>query len=332
MIQERKIRYAFVILVLIVVTGTVGYHFLEGWPILESFYATIVTLGTVGYGDYYPVSVEGRLFAVFLIIFGVGAMAYTFALAMEYFLEGRLNQIFGRGKLERQIKKLNGHYIICGFGKMGRLICEELSREGIDFVLIENDPAVVLEIVEEEFFYVKGSATEDKILIDAGVERAKGIVCALPTDAHNLYVILAAKEKNPDIFVLSRSGDDASERRLMKVGADRVMSPYKEGAMRMAMAILKPDMLDFIELTTQRQSLELRMEELTVCDSSASVGKTLEESGLRQEYGLIVVAVKKESGKMIFNPAAYYIIETMDKLIALGEEKNLAGFSKICQA
>ncbi|MEA3470253.1 MAG: TrkA C-terminal domain-containing protein, partial [Thermodesulfobacteriota bacterium] len=148
----------------------------------------------------------------------------------------------------------------------------------------------------------------------------------------NLYVILAAKEKNPDIFVLSRSEDDASESRLKKVGADRVMSPYKEGAMRMAMAILKPDMLDFIELTTQGQSLELRMEELTVCASADPVGKTLEESGLRQEYGLIVVAVKKESGKMIFNPAASYTIEKMDKLIALGEEKNLAAFSGICQA
>jgi voltage-gated potassium channel len=332
LIQKHKIRYAFAILFLIVVTGTVGYHLLEGWSILESFYATIVTLGTVGYGDYYPITLEGRLFAVFLIVFGVGAMAYTFALAMEYLLEGRLNQIFGRGKLERHIKKMNGHYIICGFGKMGCLICRELKRGGIDFVVIENDPAVIQEIVEEKFFYVKGSATEDKILIDAGVERAKGIVCALPTDAHNLYVILAAKEKNHDIFVLSRSGDDASERRLKKVGADRVMSPYKEGAMRMAMAILKPDMLDFIELTTQRQSLELRMEELTVCDSSAPVGKTLEESGLRQKYGLIVVAVKKESGKMIFNPAASYTIEKMDKLIALGEEKNLADFSEICQA
>lgn len=331
MIQKRKLRYAFIILFLIVLVGTVGYHLLEGWTILESFYATIVTLGTVGYGDFYPHSLEGRLFAVFLIIFGVGAMAYTFALTMEYLLEGRINQIFGRGKLERQIKKMDNHYIICGFGKIGRLICRELAREDIDFVIIENDPTVALDIAEDKFPYIRGSATEDKVLVDAGVERARGIVCTMPTDAHNLYVILAAKEKNPHIFVLSRAEDEASERRLMKVGADRVMSLYKEGAMKMAMAILKPDMLDFIELTTQRQSLELRMEEITVCDNSDPVGKTLEDSELRQKYGLIVVAVKKESGKMIFNPAASYTIEKMDKLIALGEEKNLSSFSKICR-
>lgn len=329
--QTRKITFAFIVLFLIVLGGTIGYHFLEGWTFLEAFYATIVTLGTVGYGDFYPVSLAGRLFAIFLIIFGVGAMAYTFALAMEYFLEGRINRIFGRGKLERQLKKMNNHYIICGFGKMGNLICRELAREDIDFVIVENDPVVIQEILDERCVYIRGSATEDKVLIDAGVKRAKGIVCALPTDAHNLYVILAAKELNPDIFVLSRAEDEASERRLLKVGADRVMSPYKEGAMRMAMAILKPDILDFIELTTRGQSLELRMEELTVCDTSDVVGKTLEESGLRQAYGLIVVAVKKESGKMIFNPAASYLIEKMDTLIALGEEKSLARFSEVCQ-
>jgi len=326
----QKITYAFFLLILIVVVGTIGYHFFEGWSLAESFYATIVTLGTVGYGDFYPVSIQGRFFAVFLIIFGVGAMAYTFALAMEYFLEGRLKQFFGRGKLERQLKKMNNHYIICGFGKMGRLICAELTGEEVDFVVIESDPSVVQEIDDARYLYVRGSAMEDKILMEAGVDRARGIVCALPTDAHNLYAILTAKELNPDLFVLSRAEDEASERRLKKVGADKVMSPYKEGAMRMALAIVKPDILDFIEITTQRQSLELRMEEVTVCGQSELIGKTLAESGLRHRYGIIVVAVKKDSGKMIFNPDAAYLIETKDKLIALGEERNLSLFSTVC--
>lgn len=329
--QTRKIRYAFVLLLLIIVAGTIGYHLLEGWPVLESFYATIVTLGTVGYGDFYPVTIKGRLFAVFLIVTGVGAMAYTFALAMEYFLEGRLEQVLGRGKMERQLKKLSHHHIICGYGKIGRLICRELAREAVDFVVIENDAAVAQEIIKDGYLHILGSATEDKTLLDAGVERAASVVCALPTDAHNLYVILAAKEINPSVFVLSRAEDEASEHRLTKVGADRVMSPYKEGGMRMALAILKPDILDFIELTTRRQSLELRMEELTVCEESPVVGKTLAESALRHEYGIIVVAIKKESGKMIFNPEASYPIEKMDKLIALGLEDDLARFSQVCQ-
>jgi voltage-gated potassium channel len=329
--QLYSIRNAIILLLAIIIAGTLGYHWLEGWSLFTSLYVTVVTLGTVGYGDYYPTSPEGRAFAILLIIIGVGAMAYTFALAMEYFLEGRIMKILGRGKVERQIKNLNGHYIVCGFGRMGSLICRELAREHVEFVVIEIDPLVVEKIEKEQFLYVKGSATEDKVLMDAGVERAKGIVCTLPTDAQNLYVILAVKEINPALFVLSRAEDEASERRLTKVGADRVMSPYKESGMKMAMAILKPDMLDFIELTTQRQSLELRMEEVSVCERSPLMGKTLEESGLRQEYGLIVVAVKKESGRMIFNPSTTYHIEKMDRLIALGEEEALARLNSVCQ-
>lgn len=332
MVPTIRLRVAFSFLLAIMLAGTLGYHFLEGWSLANSFYATIVTLGTVGFGDFYPITPAGKCFAIFLIVFGVGTMAYTFAVIMEVLMEGRLKRILGRGKLEKRINTMEGHYIICGYGKIGNLICTELAHEKVEFVVIENNPEVVQGIEDDGFICVTGSATEDKVLLRAGIKRARGVVCALSTDADNLYVVLTAKELNPDVYVLSRFEDNASERRLLKAGADRVISPYRVGGARMSQAILRPAMLDFIEITTRRESLALKMEEVDVCTDAAIVGKNLEEAGLRKEYGLIVVAVKKESGQMLFNPMASYVMESGDKLITLGEEENLIAFSKVCQA
>jgi voltage-gated potassium channel len=257
-------------------------------------------------------------------------MLYTVVLFTETMIEARFRSILGRGRLEKMLKKLNNHYIICGCGRIGYLICKELSAERFNFAVIDNNPETIQKIEEEGFIFYKGDATQDKTLIAAGIKRAKGIVCALPTDAENLYVILTAKELNPDIYILSRSEEIESERRLLRAGADRVISPYTLGGMRMAMAISRPAMLDFIEITTRRQSLELRMEELAICTGSPVIGKSLEESEIRQLYGLIIVAVKKDTGQMIFNPQANYIISMGDKLIALGEDKNVSRFAQVC--
>ena len=311
--------------------GTLGFHFIEGWSLTDSLYTTVITLSTVGYGDFYPETTAGRLFTVILVIFGVGTMLYTIGLLTETMVDARFRSLMGRGKLEKMIKKLNRHYIICGCGRIGYLICKELSQEKIDFVVvIDHNPEIIQKIEEEGFIYYKGDATQDKILIAAGIKRARGIVCALPSDAQNLYVILTAKELNPDIYILSRSEEIESEHRLLRAGADRVISPYVLGGMRMAMAISRPAMLDFIEITTRRQSLELRMEEIDIGESSPVIEKSLEESEIRQRYGLIIVAVKKDSGQMMFNPMASYVISKGDKLIALGEDKNVSLFAQAC--
>ena len=330
MVNKEKLRVALIGLLTIILVGTAGYHLIEGWPFLESLYMTIVTLSTVGYGDYYPQTNEGRLFTIALIIFGVGTMFFTIVLLAESTIETRLRALTGRGRQDKMIAKIKNHYIVCGCGRIGHLICRELKADKMDFVVIENNPEVIQKIEEEGFIYYKGDSTQDKSLLNAGIKRARGIVCVLPTDAENLYVILTAKELNPDIFILSRSEEEESEHRLLRAGADRVMSPYTLGGMRMAMAILRPAMLDFIEITTRRQSLELRMEELSVCDGSPVIGKSLEESEIRHDYGLIIVAVKKDSGKMIFNPLASYIIEKGDKLIAMGEDDNVRRFTQVC--
>jgi len=328
--MNKRLGIAFTLLFLTLMIGATGYHLLEGFDFFKALYLTVVTISTVGYGDVYARSTGGMLFTVFLIIAGVGTMFYTVGLVAETIVEGRLRAIMGKGKLKRIIKRMKNHYIICGCGRIGFLICRELAAEKVPFVVIERSPEVIQRIEDEGFLCYHGDSTIDKSLIEAGIKQAKGIVCVLPTDAENLYVILTAKELNPGVFVLSRSEEEQSEHRLLRAGADRVISPYTLGGMRMAMAILRPAMLDFIEITSRRQSLELRMAEVAVCDGSVVIGKTLEESEIRQNFGLIIVAVKKDSGKMVFNPAASYIIENGDKLIALGEDDNVMRFTKVC--
>ncbi len=330
MILTGKLKIALLILLTIFIVGTIGFHFIEEWSFVDSFYATIITLSTVGYGDFVPVTAGGKFFTVFIIIFGVGTMLYSFGLISETVIEGRLRGLLGRGKLEKMIEKMGNHYIICGCGRIGFLICRELAAEKVPCVVIDNNPEVIQKVQDEGFIYCKGDATQDKTLIEAGIKRAKGIVCVLPSDAENLYVILTAKELNQNIYIMSRSEEEESEHRLVRAGADRVMSPYTLGGVRMAMAILRPAMLDFIEITTRRQSLELRMEEISVCKGSPIIGMSLEESGIRQRYGLIIVAVKKDSGKMIFNPLADYVIAEGDRLIAMGEDENVKQFAQVC--
>jgi len=332
LISTKKLKNAIFALISIFIIGTLGFHFIEGWGLTESLYTTVITLSTVGYGDFYPETTGGRFFTVILVIFGVGTMLYTIGLLTETMVEARFRSLMGRGKLEKMIKKLNRHYIICGCGRIGYLICKELSQEKIDFVVIDDNPEIIQKIEDEGIIYYKGDATQDKTLVAAGIKRARGIVCALPSDAQNLYVILTAKELNPDIYILSRSEEIESEHRLLRAGADRVISPYVLGGMKMAMAISRPAMLDFIEITTRRQSLELRMDEIDIGKGSPVIGKYLEESEIRQRYGLIIVAVKKDSGQMIFNPLASYVISQDDKLIALGEDDNVTKFAQVCEA
>jgi voltage-gated potassium channel len=328
--MPNNLKIALISILILIVIGTAGFHLIEGWDVLECFYMTIMTLTTVGYGDFTPESSAGKIFTVMLVIFGVGTMLYTVGLVAQTMVEGRLMNLMGRGRMEKTIEKMSNHYIICGCGRIGMLIARELHAEKVPFIVMDNNAEAIQKVQDEGFVYFRGDATHDKSLIGAGIKRARGIVCVLPSDAQNLYVILTAKELNPTIWILSRSEEEASEHRLLRAGADRVMSPYTLGGNRMAMAILRPAMLDFIEITTRRQSLELRMDELEICQGSPLVGKSLEESEIRQRYGLIIVAVKKDSGKMIFNPVASYVIQNGDKLIALGEEDNVSKLSQAC--
>lgn len=318
---KTKCILSALLIVLIISGGTLGYVFLEGWDFFDSFYMTIITLTTVGFGEVHPLSRVGKMFTIALIVGGVGAVFYALSTGTKFMLEGELEEIFGRKRLEKRIKEIRDHFIVCGYGRMGRIICRELREKGISFVVVEKMPEKLL--AGKDFLIVEGDATKDEVLKEVGIERAKGLISVLPTDAENLYVVLSARGLNPTLTIVARAGDEGSEQKLLRAGADRVVSPYYIGGLRIAHTVLKPAVVDFIEFATKSGNIDLQMEEIAIQENSGLVGRTLDDSGIGRELGIIVVAIKEGSGEMRFNPTYKTAIKAGDTLIALGEISKL---------
>ena len=309
--------------VLMLLGGTIGYMFIEGWSLTDALYMTVITLGTVGYGEVQRLSPTGRIFTMVVIIVGVGFVFYLAASVIQFMVEGRIREILGRRKLEKKIGVQKDHYIICGYGRVGSSICEALGSKPLGIVVIERDPARIARLNERNILHVEGEATEEESLMKAGVERARGLVAALKTDSDNVYVTLSARQLNPDLFIMARAGEERSEKKLIAAGADKVVCPYRIGAHRMAQAILRPTVTDFLELTLMETTRDIQMEEMPVHPSSKLINVALQDSGIRKELDLIIVAVKKGTGDMIFNPSSQIRLEAGDTVIAIGEKQNL---------
>lgn len=294
---------------------------IEGWNLFDSIYMTIITITTVGYREIHELSFTGKIFTIILVICGVGAVLYVLTAGAKIVLEGELQEIFGRKRLERKIRELRDHYIICGYGRMGRIICRELKEGNINFVIIEKDSEITPE--KEDILILRGDATKDETLKEAGIANARGIISVLPSDAENLFVVLSARVLNPNLFIVARAGEEGSEQKLLRAGADRVVSPYHIGGLRIAHTVLKPAVVDFIEFATKSGNIDLQMEELTVQDGSKLAGLTLDECGIGRDLGIIIVAIKKTTGDMRFNPTFRTTINAGDTLIALGEISKL---------
>lgn len=319
-IRKRLISSA-ILIAFIIAFGIAGYMGIEGWNFLDSLYMTIITLSTVGYKEVGELSSGGRLFTIILIISGVGTMLYALSAGAKSLLEGEIQGIFGRRRLEKKIKELRDHYIICGYGRMGKIICKELKGRHMKFTIIEKQPDILKE--EEDILLFEGDATKDEMLKKVGIERAKGLVSVLPTDAENLYVVLSARVLNPDLFIVARAGEEGSEQKLLRAGADRVISPYHIGGLRMAQTIIKPAVVDFIEFATKTGNIDLQMEEIPIQEGSHLIGLTLDECGIGKELGIIIVAIKRSTGDMKFNPTFRSTVKAGDTLIALGEIAKL---------
>ncbi len=309
---------------LIIFFGAVlGYMYIEGWTYLDSFYMVVLALSTVGFTEVHPLSDQGRMFTSMLIFMGVGNFAFLVGSFTQILVEGRLQAVWGRMRLQKTIEKLSNHIIVCGYGRIGSIAVKEITREGIPVVVVEKNPELCDLMEEREVLYISGDATSDAVLRKAGIERAKTLIAALSNEAANVYVTLIARQISPKMTVVARADSEEHIPRLELAGANRVMMPHIIGGVRMAQSALRPAVTSFLELAVRGGDMDLQMEELLVTDRSELVGKNLIESKIRQRFNLIIITIKKADGQSIFNPGAQQVIEAGDTLILVGAKENL---------
>lgn len=264
----RHLLIAVIVIFILLCAGTTGYRLIEGWSLLDALYMTVITITTVGYGEIRQLSEEGRIFTVFLIMSSFGVMGYIVTSTAQTLIAGQIKMALGRRKLEKKVKRLKNHYVLCGYGRIGSFIAREFDAEHVPFVVVEKDPEKVKLLEEDGFPYIEGDAIDDENLISAGVERATCLVAATGSDADNLYITLSTRSLNPNIYILSRAAEAGAEKKLLTAGANRVVSPYLIGAARMLNAVLRPNIVEFVDLVVERKHLELQLEEITVEDDS----------------------------------------------------------------
>jgi voltage-gated potassium channel len=318
----RNLRIIGALLLLVMAAGTAGYHYIEGWPWFDGFYMVVTTLTTIGYQEVHPLSHAGRVFNVFVILAGVSLVLLGVGALSQALLEFELQSFFGRRRMEREIGRLDGHYIICGMGRVGRSVARELAQKPVPFVIIENAETKRQRYTSENWLVIAGDATQEQILRQAQIERARGLVAATTTDATNLYIVLTARGLNPHLKIIARASEDGAEKHLLTAGADSVVSPYSFAGQRIAQSLLRPHVVSFLDTATTHLGMDLEIGEIQITRNSAFAGKTIESSRLRQERGVIVLAIKRRES-MRFNPAPDERIEPDDCLIAMGEPAQL---------
>lgn len=308
--------------ILVIAVGTLGYQWIEGWDFGTALYMTIITLTTTGFAEVEPLSETGRYFTIFILLIGVGTVAYSISFFMNEIFTSSY-QINRRKRMAKKIGNLQGHSIVAGYGRMGRVISRELLKKGSDFVVIDNNHEHIREMAGLGILHVEGDATHDEILQEAGIHEAKVVASMLRNDADNLYVSLAAKDLNPDVFIIARSNEDEAKRKLIRAGADRVVSPLIVSAQRVANTILNPMVEGFIDIggVNLEADKRIQMADLCVDDHPKLLGKTLKNVGFKRE-GMIVLGIKKASSEFVFGPKSDYEFQQGDILITLSTPEN----------
>jgi len=325
----RIIRLPILAMILLLVGGTAGYINIQGWPVLDSVYMAVLALSTVGFGEVHPLSPSGRMFTIFLIIIGVMIIAWAVRNIVEVSLSEDTRRQLRWRRVGARVRKMTDHFIVCGYGRMGRQIAIEFRRRNAPHVVIEANPDTVRQVEEEGSLCLAGDATEEELLRQAGVERAKGLVTVVSTDAANLFITLSAKQMNPNLFVVARCAEESNADKMRRAGADRVMSPYVMGGRRMAAALLNPTVVEFIDTIMHSEEIDLEIAEYLVPPGCALCGTTIATSKIHKDTGAFVIAVKTASGRFVPTPSGDTPIEGGSTIVAVGTPGQLDGLRKM---
>jgi voltage-gated potassium channel len=320
-----RVRLGFLLLATVFALAVFGYR-VAGYDWIEAVWMVVITIGSVGYGERSSQPPAVQLLTVAVILLGFSAAAYTFGGLLQLLLAGELEQLLGRRRMTFEINRLQGHVIVVGFGRIGRVLAADLARHERPFVLVERDPDRCREAGERAYRYVSGNATDEEVLQQAGVTRAQSLISALPNDADNVFITLTARNLNRGLTIVARAEQASSERKLRQAGANRVVMPSTIGAQQMSRLITRPHTADLLELFAEQGNLNVEMDEVTVAAGSPLVGQSLGDSQAHHRYGLLILAVKQQEGEMIFSPAAAHCFQSGDVVIVLGKPEDIARF------
>lgn len=330
-VRSRQLRRAVALLALVTAFGTAGYMVVEGWNVLDAFYMTVISITTAGYEEVHQLSRAGQIFTSVLLIGGVGTAFYAFTLIAAEIIQARLSPRAEERRRNHMIEELKDHFIVCGGGRIGLIVAEEFQRQHVPFVVVDRDPEAVHETLVRGYLAVQADASREEMLLKLHIDRARGLIAALGSDAENVYTILSARGLRPDLLVIARADSEDAGRKLLKAGATRVISPYQIGATQIAQTALRPAVVDFVQLATSSENLELAMEQVSISRTSLLVDRTIVEANLRQRFGVIVVGIRRSNGRMEFNPAPDAMMCAGDQLVVLGPPEQLKGLETAAQ-
>jgi voltage-gated potassium channel len=317
-------RLSAILLTGVIAGGTLGYMLIEGWGPLDALYMTVISVTTVGYREVHSLSRAGEFFTMLVLTVGVATVLYTFSFFMARIVEGDLHQRWARRRRERMLDELERHFIVCGYGRMGRIIAQEFARQSVPFVIIERDAERMQQAIEDGFLAVEADASSEQVLTRVQITRARGFIAAVSTDAENVYAVLTARLLAPGLFIVGRAETEDAKTKLERAGADRVVSPYQIGGLQLAQTAMRPAVVDFVQLATSSDNLELNMEQVRIGDGAALAGRSIVEANLRQRFGAIVVGIQRANGRgMEFNPPPESVMHPGDYLVVLGRASNL---------
>lgn len=327
--QFRRIYYFLLLLAVVISGGTVGYMIIEEWTLIDSFYMTLITVSTVGFGEVNELTLYGKLFTAFLIMFSFGTFAYAVSTITAYLVNGEYKEYFKQYKAMQEVRKLKGHIIVCGYGRVGRQVVKDLMAQGYECLVLEYNPEMVAKYKDEEgYFIMEGDGTSDQKLLEAGVDHAHAIITCLPKDADNIYVVLAARELNPDLVIVSRASQSEAISKIIMAGATKVIMPDSIGGSHMASLIAKPDAIEFIDAIKVSGKNDSNVQTITFTQLPEKLrNKTVEELESKKITGVTIIGFKTPEGKYVINPPLNTVIVPDSQLFVLGSSDQIEHFN-----